>query len=119
MAKYQRRLHVICYDITEPKRLARVHRYLRRRGLAVQYSVFVVRAHTPALLRLLDELRKLINPQRDDIRAYPLPKRLDYQHLGRPLLPAGINLHGTDLPAELFRPSSDASAADPATTPTR
>ena len=38
----QRRLYLICYDIAEdPKRLARVARYLQKYAFRVQYSVFV------------------------------------------------------------------------------
>jgi CRISPR-associated endonuclease Cas2 len=38
----QRHLYLICYDISEdPKRLARVARYLSKFAFRVQYSVFV------------------------------------------------------------------------------
>lgn len=102
MAQLQRRLYVISYDITDPKRLGRIHRYLKRRGLAVQYSVFVVHTHSVGLQRILDGIGQLLDEHTDDIRAYPLPARLDYVHLGRPLLPEGINLHGVAVPQDLF-----------------
>ena len=113
MATFKRRLHIICYDITEPKRLGRIHRYLRRRGLRIQYSVFVLHTHTPGLLRILNDLHALIDPREDDIRSYPLPSRLDYTHIGRALLPAGVYLHSLKLPSELFESSAPASNDQP------
>ena len=113
MATFQRRLHVVCYDITEPKRLLRVHRYLRRRGLRVQYSVFVVHTHTRGLLQILLDLQELIDPRSDDIRSYPLPTRLDYTHIGRALLPEGVDLRGVVVPDALFGASSEAVAETP------
>lgn len=32
-------LHLVCYDIRDPKRLLRVHRFLRSQGFPLQYSV--------------------------------------------------------------------------------
>jgi CRISPR-associated protein Cas2 len=102
MAQGLPRLYVVCYDITEPKRLARVHRHLKKGGLPLQYSVFLVRTNAGGLDRLLGELADLIDPDTDDVRAYPLPERLEYTHLGRRLLPDGVSLVGADLPASLF-----------------
>lgn len=101
MAEKKRRLYIVCYDIREPKRLSRVHRYLSRRGVAMQYSVFLVYTHSVGLSRILDGLNGIIEPRRDDVRAYPLPPNLDYVHRGRVLFPDGIDLHGASLPAEL------------------
>lgn len=102
MAQGIRRLHLVCYDISDPKRLGRVHRHLVKRGLPLQYSVFLVYANAPGLVRLLGELMDLIDPDADDVRAYPLPTHLDYTHLGRQLFPEGVDLVGAGLPGVLF-----------------
>ena len=41
MSYTERRNWLVAYDIASPRRLARVHRYLKRHAIPVQYSVFV------------------------------------------------------------------------------
>ena len=94
MADLKPRLHLLAYDIADPRRLGRVHRHMRRRGIPVQYSVFVVNLNKPGLMALMAELRELFDPQEDDIRIYPLPGRPEVKHLGRQLLPEGVMLLG-------------------------
>jgi CRISPR-associated protein Cas2 len=81
---------IVCYDIREPRRLGRVHRYLKKKGLAVQYSVFWVPASDVEMHSLVDGLKKLIDDRCDDVRAYKLPERSDHVMLGRSLLPEGV-----------------------------
>jgi CRISPR-associated protein Cas2 len=82
----------VCYDIASPRRLRRVHAFLKKHGLPVQYSVFLVEADRSGLDALLDGLRERIHPKRDDVRAYGLPRRLWYKSLGAPSLPRGLLL---------------------------
>jgi CRISPR-associated protein Cas2 len=64
--------YLIAYDIASPRRLGKVHRFLKKEGLAVQYSVFLVQL-SPALLKnLLANIEKIIDAQSDDVRAYPV-----------------------------------------------
>lgn len=102
MADNAPRLHLICYDIADPRRLNRVHRCLTRHGIPLQYSVFLVYAHKTGLQAVLAELRALIDHRKDDVRAYPLPRKVDYQHLGRQLFPDGVTVTGNDLSEHLF-----------------
>lgn len=89
----RRHLYLICYDIAEdPKRLARVARYLDRFAYRVQYSVFVGQFHELALAALLRGLNRIIEPQLDDVRCYPLPATADVVLLGRQLFPEDILL---------------------------
>ncbi len=70
---------LLCYDIADPRRLARVHRHMKKHGWALQYSVFQLQASQQQLDRLIDELDRLIDPKADDIRIYPLhtnPRRV-------------------------------------------
>jgi len=96
------RMNIVCYDITDPKRLGRVHRYLVKHGLALQYSVFVVVADRDGLLAILAGISGLIDQRTDDVRAYPLPSRLEYTHLGRQLFPEGVTLSDATLNPDLF-----------------
>lgn len=96
MASTTTRKHwLLAYDIANRRRLARVHRYLRQRGIALQYSVFGLE-HTDRELRtVLDDLALLIDPKADDIRAYHIPHRCKIWALGRQALPDGIELHAS------------------------
>lgn len=64
--------YLLAYDIADPRRLQRVHYRLKKRGLAVQQSVFFVHATEGELTTLLDDLATVIKPREDDIRAYPI-----------------------------------------------
>lgn len=85
---------VICYDIADPDRLIRIHRLLKSKALALQYSVFLFSGSNRQLDQLLQELVVLMNEKEDDLRAYPLPKRGIRFRLGKPLLPEGIQWGG-------------------------
>ena len=67
------RLYLIAYDIADPRRLGRVARYMSQRACRVQYSVFAAQLSQCHLEELLAGLEDIIDPVRDDIRAYPLP----------------------------------------------
>lgn len=64
--------YMICYDISQPKRLGRLHRLMKKKGIPVQKSVFFVHRREPDLKTLLKEIGKIIKPAEDDIRAYPV-----------------------------------------------
>lgn len=89
--------YIICYDIADPKRLGRVHRLLKKHAVPVQYSVFLFSSTEKQLQYCLDQLEALINPHKDDIRAYPLPHRGLRLVSGPSALPDGIML--SSLPA--------------------
>lgn len=86
------RAHLIAYDIADPKRLYRVHRYLKTVAMDLQYSVFVGRLSARALDRILREIEERIEPREDDVRIYPLPERCQAVALGRQHLPEGVLL---------------------------
>lgn len=83
---------LLAYDITDRRRLARVHRYLGRHGQAMQHSVFLCHWNTRERELRLAELAKLIDPRRDDLRCYPLPASPDIVQIGPTLLPEGALL---------------------------
>jgi CRISPR-associated protein Cas2 len=65
--------YLVAYDVCEPRRLQRVHRRLRREGMALQKSVFLVQRSQQGIAELLDELAALMHRREDDLRAYPIP----------------------------------------------
>ena len=82
--------YIICYDIANPRRLARIHRALKKQALAVQYSVFLFSGTEVQLQRCLAQLQALMDERYDDIRAYPLPQRGLRLVLGASVLPDGL-----------------------------
>jgi len=96
MAMNQTRHWLICYDIADPRRLGRVHRFIQKHTIPVQYSVYLLQATPRKLKNILDELDTLIDPKRDDIRAYPIPTNPEITLIGEPSLPDGIQLAEKD-----------------------
>lgn len=78
----KQKLYLIAYDIAEPRRLGPVARHLCKVASRVQYSVFVAQLSKAQLLLLLSELEEIIDPEQDDIRAYPLPASGDVTLIG-------------------------------------
>ena len=106
-------LWFVAYDIAHPRRLRRVHRCVRREGLALQYSAFAVAGRHQDLQSLLDRLATLIDAKADDVRAYHLPARCQVWSLGRQAWPDGMVLAGHDALLQLLstdgHPAEDAS----------
>jgi|SRR5579884_2176310 len=83
---------LIAYDIADPRRLGRVHRFLKRHAIPVQYSAFVLQANQINLELVLSGIADRIDPACDDIRAYHVPNQCEVKALGRQHLPDGILL---------------------------
>lgn len=103
--------YIIAYDISDPRRLGRVHRFLKREAASVQYSVYAARVSERQIKRLLDGLQDLIDTKQDDVRAYRLPERCEVTMLGNQALPEGIVIAGEGL-AELLGGLRGADQAD-------
>lgn len=89
---------LIAYDITDPRRLQRMHRYLSRVAVPIEYSVFFASEDPRRMLGILREAANRIDPRSDDLRCYPLPSRGLRARLGKATVPAGI--YYSALPAE-------------------
>ena len=117
--RHEPKAWIVAYDIRQPRRLRRVHRQLRKEGVAAQYSVFTVEADDEQIERLLACLRLLIDEHEDDLRAYHLPASCPVWSLGTQQLPDGICLSATHaarlLTATAIAPVAQAepSAVDP------
>lgn len=92
MALHRRQLWLICYDIKNPKRLMRVHRWMKGQGLPIQYSVFTALLNKAELRRLILDLHARILPTQDDVRFYPLPDLPKQICLGVQVFPEGVYL---------------------------
>ncbi len=73
---------LICYDISDPKRLSRVHRAALRHGMPVQYSVFLLRGSQGELADMMADIEQYIDETEDDVRAYTIAPNFDVECLG-------------------------------------
>ncbi len=64
--------YMVVYDISDPKRLRRIHYRIKKEGVAAQKSVFFVKGTEADLNGLLDRLASEMDPKADDLRAYPV-----------------------------------------------
>jgi CRISPR-associated protein Cas2 len=96
MSNHQSRAYLIAYDIADPRRLARVHRCLKREAVPVQYSVFLTRTTPSQLQRIKDAVATEIDEREDDVRFYLVPDRTEVTVFGRKPLPEGVLLLAED-----------------------
>lgn len=89
---------LITYDITDPKRLVRLHRFLVKQATPVQYSVFHFEGSPAQMGRLMAEIKSRIDPYSDDVRGYQLPEHLSIDTLGRGGLPTSAFLLSSTSP---------------------
>lgn len=106
-------LYLISYDIADPRRLQRVHAFLKKHAMPVQYSVFLARMSERRLVSLLAEINQRIDPRSDDVRAYPLPAHCEAVTLGRLYLPEGVQLADPLLRELLGQRGEDAELREP------
>ncbi|HWP84883.1 MAG TPA: CRISPR-associated endonuclease Cas2 [Terriglobia bacterium] len=116
MSLMEKRNWLIAYDIRNPRRLSKVHRYLKRHAIPVQYSVFVYYGNSIQLDRLLSDLASRIEAAADDVRAYHLPDRCEVAMLGRQSLPEGIivGVRGLDRLLRELTPGSNSPIVEAA-----
>lgn len=85
--------YLVCYDIASPRRLSRVYRFIKGRGIHLQYSVFHCSLTWDALRMMKMGLRSLIDEEKDDIRIYPLPANCKVYVMGcGDRVPEGVKL---------------------------
>ncbi len=78
---------LITYDIADRKRLGRLHRFVKKHAVPVQYSVYATQQSSTQISRLAGELLGYIKPQEDDVRIYQIPDRPLILSLGKSSLP--------------------------------
>ncbi len=70
-----RKNFLLCYDIADEKRLAKISRRVERKAFRIQKSVYVLYdASKEELFSLIDDVMKIFNEKEDDLRVYTIKK---------------------------------------------
>lgn len=70
-----RAFYVVAYDISSDRRRTRVHKTLSGFGQWTQYSLFECFLSDKEMVLLQNKLEKLLDPEKDSVRFYPLCER--------------------------------------------
>jgi CRISPR-associated protein Cas2 len=62
-----RNRYVVSYDVSEPKRLRRVHKLMKGYGIPLQYSVFQCDLSQSERVLLIEALTPVINHREDQV----------------------------------------------------
>jgi len=66
---------LICYDISDVKRLRKVAKLLEQNSIRIQKSIFYVTfISKDDLIKVIDKLKELIDKKDDDVRIYKVDK---------------------------------------------
>jgi len=68
-----KRWHLVCYDISDQRRLHKIQRRVAKQALALQKSVYVLNANQSELNEILNAIESMMDTSRDDLRSYPVP----------------------------------------------
>jgi len=90
MAQNDTARYLVTYDIADPKRLSRLFRFLKKQGVPIQYSVFLVESTAAKMGSLMVKIAKLIHKDADDVRAYRMPENGWQVTLGASILPEDV-----------------------------
>lgn len=67
---------LICYDISDEKRLAKIGKRVEKRALRIQKSIYLFdNAAKDELKILIEEIMKIFNEKEDDLRVYVIKDR--------------------------------------------
>ncbi len=63
--------YLICYDISDTRRVQKVGRELEKIAIRIQYSVFYAPSATQeTLFDIMETIEEIIEPEEDDVRIY-------------------------------------------------
>lgn len=73
--------YIVCYDVSSPRRLARIARILERYGVRVQRSFFCCDLTVSELLRMKEALLPELDVLQDRLAFFPLCEKCFSQRL--------------------------------------
>ena len=82
--------YLIGYDISDEKRLQKIHKRMTKYATPIQYSIFLFEGTEKTLRHCIEDVLDIFNKKEDDLRIYPLPKEAKQWQFGKSVLPEGI-----------------------------
>ncbi len=82
--------YLVGYDISDEKRLSKIHKVMVKYVTPIQYSVFLFEGKLSILEECIKEVFSIMNKKEDDLRVYPIPNRGKQWIIGKASLPEGI-----------------------------
>ncbi len=82
--------YLIGYDISDEKRLQKIHKIMTRYATPIQYSIFLYEGARKDLQNCIEDVMNVFHKKEDDLRIYPLPTNGKQWQLGKAVLPEGI-----------------------------
>jgi len=70
--KSHKKWYMLVYDVREPKRLQKIHYFMKKHGIAMQKSVFILKIDNTGLYKVISGVKELVNNREDDVRIYPI-----------------------------------------------
>ncbi len=67
-----RKWYLLAYDIKNPKRLSRLHYFIKKKAICLQRSVYLVQSSEDELDVMISKIRKIVHDKKDDVRLYPV-----------------------------------------------
>lgn len=81
---------LVAYDISDKRNWAQVFKLLKKEGIPIQYSVFLVTTSATKMGNITAQLSKMIDVKTDDIRIYRIPENAWTVTLGSAMIPEDI-----------------------------
>ena len=67
--------YLICYDISDEKRLAKLAKYIEKVAFRIQYSIYYLPApNQKELQEIQEKIKELIDQKEDDVRIYTIKR---------------------------------------------
>lgn len=85
-----RHCYLVCYDIRDPKRLRRIHKFMKAYGEGWQYSVFYCTLKAIDRVRLENGVRELMNHKEDQVLIVDLGSNEEAARESSTFLGSGI-----------------------------
>jgi len=86
--------YLVAYDISDDFRLNRVLRYMKGKGIHLQYSVFYCYLSQKEAASIMEDIRSMIDINQDDVRFYPIVRNFKTIVLGRGAhIPKGVDIY--------------------------